>query len=251
MKNNKTIRYDSIDALRGVSMIWMTLFHLSFDLNYFGYLKGDFYRDSFWTTQRVCIVSLFLFCAGLSQAVSVVQGQTWARFWNRWFYIAGTAVLVSIGSYLMYPATFIYFGILHGIALMLIVVRWSAGWGKWLWAVGLGIVSIPLLLPYVHATWPILDFLNTPAFNWLGLISRKPITEDYAPLVPWLGVMLFGMAAGTWVLRSRSWLEVKCPALLQPLVFLGRRSLGYCLLHQPIMIGSLMLFGSFIPLINY
>jgi len=31
--------------------------------------------------------------------------------------------------------------------------------------------------------------MNAPALNWLGWISQKPITEDYAPLFPWLGVM--------------------------------------------------------------
>jgi uncharacterized membrane protein len=34
------------------------------------------------------------------------------------------------------------------------------------------------------------------ALNWLGLIGYKPITEDYVPLLPWLGVMWWGMAAG-------------------------------------------------------
>jgi len=38
--------------------------------------------------------------------------------------------------------------------------------------------------------------MNAPALNWLGWISQKPITEDYAPLFPWLGVMWWGAAAG-------------------------------------------------------
>jgi uncharacterized membrane protein len=40
---------------------------------------------------------------------------------------------VSAGSYLVFPKSFIYFGVLHGIAVMLIVVRLTAGWGRWLW----------------------------------------------------------------------------------------------------------------------
>ena len=129
-------RYDSIDALRGVAIVWMTVYHFCFDLNHFGWLHQDFYRDPFWTWQRTAIVSLFLFCAGLGQAVAFDQRQGWPRFWKRWAQVAGCALLVTLGSWWMFPKSFIYFGVLHGIAVMLIVVRLTAGWGRWLWLAG-------------------------------------------------------------------------------------------------------------------
>ena len=101
------------------------MFHFGFDLNHFGLLdpKQNFYVDPFWTQQRMAIVSLFLFTAGLSQAVTLDAGQAWPRFWRRWAQIAGCAVLVSAGSALMFPRSWISFGILHGIAVMLILTR--------------------------------------------------------------------------------------------------------------------------------
>ena len=45
-------RYDLIDSLRGVAIVWMTVFHFCFDLTYFHYLRQDFYNDPFWTWQR-------------------------------------------------------------------------------------------------------------------------------------------------------------------------------------------------------
>ena len=115
-----TSRFDTLDALRGAAMVWMTVFHFCFDLNHFGYLRQNFYQDPFWTWQRTAIVSLFLLCAGMGQAVAIAQQQSWPRFWRRWVQIAGCAVLVSAGSYWMYPNSFIYFGVLHGMAVMLI-----------------------------------------------------------------------------------------------------------------------------------
>src|SRR4051812_29101509 len=114
-------RLDSIDALRGFAIVWMTLFHFSFDLNHFGWLRQNFYEDPFWTWQRTAIVSLFLFCAGLGQAVAVAQGQSWDRFWKRWLQVAACALLVTAGSIAMFPKSFIYFGVLHGIAVMLVI----------------------------------------------------------------------------------------------------------------------------------
>src|SRR4051794_40455303 len=92
-------RYDRLDAWRGIAIVWMACFHFSFDLNLpeFGYLHPPqaFFNDPFWTTQRFCIVSLFLLGAGAGQAVAIHLGQTWLRFWRRWLQIAGCAVLVS------------------------------------------------------------------------------------------------------------------------------------------------------------
>jgi uncharacterized membrane protein len=237
-------RFESLDALRGAAIVWMTVYHFCFDLNHFGYLRQDFYSDPFWTLQRSAIVSLFLFTAGLSQAVAVHQGQTWSRFWRRWIWVAGSALLVTAGSYAMYPRSFIYFGVLHGVAVMLFIVRLSAGWGKWLWILGGAAIAIKFIAVYAHSVWAGAEFLNQNMFNWLGLVSRKPITEDYVPLIPWLGAMWWGMAAGRWtLLRHPHWFEQQTGPAGSALAWLGRWSLTYYLLHQPILIGLLMAIG--------
>jgi uncharacterized membrane protein len=233
-------RFDSIDALRGVAIVWMTIYHFCFDLNHFGWLKQNFYADPFWTWQRTAIVSLFLFCAGLGQAVAVEQGQSWVRFWKRWAQVAACAVLVTAASYWMYPKSFIYFGVLHGIAVMLIIVRVTAGWGRGLWLAGAIAIAAKPLAAVAHSYAPGLEFLNVPAWNWLGLISRKPITEDYVPLIPWLGVMWWGMAAGQWLLAHRpSMVQQAMPRAGAPLAWLGRWSLTWYMLHQPVLIGAM------------
>ncbi len=226
-------RFDRLDALRAVAIVWMALFHFCFDLNYFHFTHQNFYTDPFWTTQRACIVSLFLFCAGLSQAVAQEQRQGWPRFWRRWLQVAGCALLVTAGSALMFPRSFISFGVLHAIAVMLIVVRLSAGWGRWLWLAGAIAVLIPQLIQH--------PFFDTRLTNWVGLVTHKPVTEDYVPLLPWIAPMWWGLAAGQWVLaRRRGWLGGPLPQRLKPLALLGRWSLSFYMLHQPVLIGLLM-----------
>lgn len=233
-------RLTTIDSLRGVAIVWMTVFHFCFDLNYFGWLNQNFYADPLWTWQRTAIVSLFLFCAGLGQAMAAAQGQSWSRFWKRWAQIAGCALLVTAGSYWMFPRSFIYFGVLHGIAVMLIIVRLTARWGRWLWLAGALALAMKPLAFFAHLQWPELAVLDNGVWNWLGLIARKPVTEDYVPVFPWLGVMWWGMAAGQWLLaRRRRWLKAHLPASAAPLAWLGRWSLTWYMLHQPVMIGAM------------
>ena len=229
-------------------MVWMTGFHFSFDLNNFGYIRQDFYGDPVWTWQRTAILSLFLFTAGFSQSIAVNQGQGWPRFWRRWAQVAMCALLVTVGSYWMFPKTFIYFGVLHGMALMLIAVRLTVHWGNWLWLLGSLTVLAGWAAGFLLLPAALTDLLNGRSFNWIGWVTRKPFTEDFVPLIPWLGVMWWGAATGNWSMKRRTNLLQGSAAPrwnkgfsgVPLLSVLGRWSLSYYMLHQPIMIGALM-----------
>jgi uncharacterized membrane protein len=225
-------RLAHLDALRGAAMVWMTLYHFCFDLNYFGWIQQDFYNNPVWTWQRSAIVSLFLFCVGWSQASSALGSH---RFlWKRWLQIALCAALVSISSYVMYPKSFIYFGVLHGVCAMLLL----------LWLVRstlhqpLVVAALGVLCMVLFVYPPVV--LNTAPWNVLGLVTQKPITEDYVPLLPWFALVCWGYAFGLW-LQARSnkkGLNITFnPLVLVPLAKLGRYSLLYYMLHQPVLLG--------------
>ncbi len=240
-----TLRFSRVDTLRGLAMVWMTVFHFCFDLNDFRYIKQDFYYDPLWTWQRNCIVGLFLFCAGLSQAVALQQAPSWQRFWRRWAQVVACALLVTAASYWKFPGSYIFFGVLHGIAAMLIVARLTAHWGNWLWLAGGLAIASKFIATYGLSTLAPagfdINFMNQTPWNVLGWITRKPITEDYVPLAPWLGLVWWGMATGQWLLKHHAkWLAKPIPKAAKPVAWLGRWSLSYYMLHQPVMIGTFM-----------
>jgi uncharacterized membrane protein len=233
-------RFARLDALRGVAIVWMALFHFSFDLNHFGFIRQNFYTDPVWTVQRTCIVSLFLFCAGFGQAIALDQGSGGPRFtrafWRRWSQIAVCALLVTIGSWWMFPKSFISFGVLHCIALALIVMRLSAGLGRRLWVLGLVAMLVP---QFVQSPW-----FDTRLTNWIGLTTHKPVTEDWVPLLPWMAIMWWGLAAGQWtLLHKRLWVSGALTRSLHPLAVLGRWSLSFYMVHQPVLIGLLSAYA--------
>ena len=220
-------RQPRLDALRGAAMVWMTAFHFCFDLRQFHLLDSDFYADPFWTVQRNCIVSLFLLCAGLAQALGE---PAWPRFWRRWGQIVACALLVTAGSVWMFPRSFISFGMLHGVAVMLLLLRLLKPAPLLCFLLGAAAVLAPQFVQ--HA------FFDSRWTDWVGLVTHKPPTEDFLPLLPWFGVMLWGYGLGRW--RPRL-LAGALPRVLAPLAFLGRWSLSYYMLHQPVMIGLLTL----------
>lgn len=235
------LRFDRLDALRGAAVVWMTLFHLGFDLAHLGWWQQDFYRDRLWTVQRTAIVSVFLVCVGLSQAVAQAQGQTWARLGRRWLQVAVCAGLVTLGSWWIFPRSFIYFGVLHAIAVMVLVARLTAGWGRGLWAAAGLALLLAALTPWAHAQGMLPAWVDHPLAHPLGLVSRLPVTEDYVPLLPWMAAVWVGLASGHWVMKHRpGWLQGPAP---HSLAWIGRWSLTWYMVHQPVLLGVLGALG--------
>ena len=245
-------RFDRLDALRGLAMVWMTVFHFCFDLSYLQLWPQDFYNNPWWLWQRTAIVSLFLLCAGLGQAVASSQQVPLARFLQRWSRVAACAALVSLGSYFVFPQSFIYFGVLHGMAVMLLMLR-LVGRQRLAYLATFALACLVLPVLYRHysqdlpAQW--VGLLNHKAFSVLGLVTAKPITEDYVPLLPWFGVMLLGYVGGLHLLRnpiSQLGRHLRQPArqpVAKALAWLGRHSLPYYMLHQLVLLGTLSLLA--------
>lgn len=246
-ESDQASRLDLVDGIRGIALLWMAAFHFCFDLANVKLLDANFYQDPLWTVQRTCILSMFLLCAGAGQALAVHQGQPWARFWRREGQILACALLVSLASYLAFPRSYISFGVLHGMVVMLLVARLTAPLGRWLWLLGLLALAAPHLVSH--------PFFDTRWTNWLGLVTHKPVTEDYVPVLPWLGVMWWGLAATQWALKHHpAWLATRVsgtsgdnavhahPAsgAWRLLVTLGRWSLSFYMVHQPVLIGALL-----------
>ena len=55
--------------------------------------------------------------------------------------------------------------------------------------IGLGLGLLGLLLAVLLPQLVQHPFFDTRLTNWIGLVTHKPITEDFVPVLPWLGVM--------------------------------------------------------------
>lgn len=247
-------RWMFLDALRGLALVWMTAFHLCFDLSHLGFWSQDFYGDPFWTWQRRGIVTLFLLCVGLAQAQVQARAAPAAMPWARWGRLTACALAVSVASYAMFADSYIYFGVLHCIALVSLALWRMQRWrDACLLAVAVPALALPPLYQALGASWPepLVQMLNGRAGSVLGLVTQLPPTEDYVPLLPWLGVAMLGLWAG----RQPACRNLAAPAMpqrpatrpLRLLAWLGRHSLPYYMLHQLVLMGGLMALRAWMP----
>lgn len=236
---NKKNHFDILDVARGFAILLMFIYHFSYDLNYYGYIQQNFTHDSFWINFRLLIVALFLIIMGVSLYLSSYRGLSKKRFQQRLMLLIIYSALVSISSWVMFPKTFIFFGILHFITVASVLG---------LLFIRLGIINLFLGLVLIVIGQTIEhSFFDQPLLQWFGLMTKLPATVDYVPLLPWFGVVLIGLYLGQILAQRPSdsffprWQTQHAVSKL--LALAGRHSLHIYMLHQPLFLGILYIIS--------
>lgn len=236
-------RLQIIDLARGLALVAMAIYHFTWDLEFFGYAPPGMAAQGGWKLFARCIASSFLFLVGVSLFLAHARGVRWTPFLKRLAMVAGAAAAITIATWFATPNVFIFFGILHQIALASLL--------------GLAFLRLPAIVTIAIAILVIAAplFLRAPIFDhpalwWVGLSVQPPRSNDYVPLFPWFGAVLLGMACAKLADAAglfRALAQVRLPAITVPLQFAGRHSLAFYLIHQPILIGGLWLFSLLFP----
>ena len=239
----RNARIEAIDIARGVALAAMAIYHFAWDLEFFGYAPPGMTAIGGWKLFARCIASSFLFLVGVSLVLAHGDGIRWRPMLKRLAMVGGAALSISIVTYLALPQGFIFFGILHQIALASVL--------------GLAFLHLPALLTLAVAALVIAaphflrsGFFDHPALWWVGLSTVSPRSNDYVPVFPWFGAVLAGIAAARLAQAAGLFdrlAALRMPAWQWPLAFAGRHSLAVYLIHQPILIGLIWVAAQIAP----
>ncbi|WP_295813685.1 DUF1624 domain-containing protein [uncultured Nitratireductor sp.] len=236
-------RIDAIDIARGGALIAMAVYHFGWDLEFFGYMDAGTTVTGGWRLFARSIATSFLFLVGVSLFLAHEPQIRWNGFLKRLAMIVAAAAAISAATWFAFPSGFIFFGILHHIAMASLLGLAFLRAPAWLLLVfAVGLTAAPHFL-----SAPVFD---TPALWWVGLSTFRPPSNDYVPLVPWFAAVLAGMGAAR-IARDTGflqWLGLIRPARWHiPFTFAGRHSLAFYLLHQPILIGCVWVLAQVWP----
>lgn len=236
------VRFQELDALRGVSIIMMVIFHFLFDINFFGIYKIALYEGFLLLFQRT-IITTFLVVVGISLHISYarLEDKSFANILKKYFKrsvsLFAIALLITGVTYIYLQGNgFILWGIIHLIALSVLLAIFFFRFFYLNLFLGLLTIAFGFITDSI-----VVDF---PYLLWLGVKFPNFYSVDYVPLIPWFGLVLVGLFFGKFlypngkrrfnIVLDFRWSEV--------LSYLGRNSLLIYIIHQPILIGLMYLF---------
>jgi len=228
-------RLIAIDLARTAALMGMATYHFVYDLTMFGWLPEGTAVTGFWALFARTVAGSFIFLAGVSLWLAHGRSIRWPAFWRRFGKIAAGAAVVTLGTYFAFPQYFVFYGILHSIAVSSLIglafLRLPAG-------ITLAAAVLAFFLPDLWRS----SALDGP-LAFIGLFETRPLTVDFLPVFPWLAPMLAGIAVGRLATRFSLWPRVALPETrsLQRLAWPGRHSLVIYLVHQPVLIGLVWL----------
>ena len=225
-------RWQTLDIARGWAVIAMISFHLIWDLAHFGYIAENIAWAQPFKAFGHTIAFSFLFIAGISLTLAHDPKIHWRTYLRHLALISASAALVSIGTYVAFPSAYVFFGILHCIATASVI---ALGLVIFPWPLALSAALFFLLLPFFFSS----PMFNADLWQWLGLSTREPMTQDWRPLFPWAAPLFFGVAAAKSFIKPKT----NKSGTSGPIAFLGRHSLMVYLLHQPLIFTVLSNLG--------
>ncbi len=231
-------RIPAIDVARGVAIVAMVIYHFTWDLGHFNFIELQAGIDPAWRMFARLIAGSFLLLVGIGLVLADRGGLRRGPYARRLMFVTGGALLITIGTYVATPDSFVFFGILHCIALSSVLAVPFLRAPLWVTA----LIAMFVLTGPLYLAGP--EF-NGPAWWWLGLSSVLPMTNDYEPVFPWFGVVLSGVVLARLALmagvdRTLALWKAADP-VSRLLRFGGRHSLVIYLVHQPVLFGLLSL----------
>lgn len=225
-------RIAALDMARGAAIVAMIIYHFGWNLSFLGLMSADLRDQPVWLWFGHLIAASFLALVGVGLVLAHGDGFRPHLFLRRIGLIAGGATLVSAGTYIVFPQQFIFFGILHAIAISSILALPF-------FRAPVAVIVLAALVVVILPIFVQSGALSSPWLIWLGLGTRVPSTQDFVPIFPWFSAVLAGMAIARLFDFPR--LSGSAARSLRPLQWLGRNSLGIYLAHQPILFGALSL----------
>ena len=232
----KTKRINGLDIFRGMAILSMMIYHFTYDLNYFGFIAVDMNHTLNFLIPRYLIMSMFLLSVGMSLILAHQDGIRWSGIPKRILQLGLASLAVSITTYVVFPNSWAYFGILHFILFASIIVLPLLNFPQ-------TTLILALLILLASAT-KLIDMHSL--FSLLQAPLHLPqYSEDLVPFVPWIAVVLLGMSLVQYNYHTKifsSKIFNSNFSINKILKKMGQNSLIIYLIHQPIFFVGFALY---------
>jgi uncharacterized membrane protein len=234
-----------VDTVRGIAVVLMIIYHFVYDLAFLGVYDGNMEAGP-WQLVARSIGTTFILVMGVSLtlryhrlAPELDEGQLFRHYLRRALTLLAWGIVITVVTYFVVGRRYVVFGILHLLGLSTIL---AFPFLRHKWASLAGTLVVLAMGVYLGS----LRVLH-PSLIWLGVPQFRRGMVDWYPIFPWFGFALLGLFVGLSLypggVRRFALPDLSRAALIRGLCFLGQHSLLIYLIHQPILMGLLILLG--------
>tara|TARA_Y100000389_G_C17448584_1_gene513198 strand:+ start:954 stop:1670 length:717 start_codon:yes stop_codon:yes gene_type:complete len=228
-----TNRLIEIDAMRGIAILFMVIFHIALSENLFSNKNYNLHGGFLEFTGHFSR-TLFLFLMGTSLVLAYKKKKKENKSYRMFQINRGTQILVyglivTFLTKMVLPQQYVAFGILHFIGLTIILLSFIID-KKFI---------IYLVLVICLTAWGNLNSKDGNLFNYvLGTnYNYHGWTIDYFPLLKNIPKVLAGVLFGYYYVNNPLNIreDIKNNKIVKILEKLGKQSLNIYMLHLPIV----------------
>lgn len=233
-------RWAAVDLLRGIAIVAVVVYHLVWDLGYFGVMDQWAHTTAGRWTGHV-IAGTFLFLTGFALVLAHRRRVDLRAFSRRLGKLLACAYAITAVSLVFAPKLVVSYGILHDLALTSVLLLPFLRAPR---LVGLGAAIVAAVLPML------VSIESTSRWvTWTGLTPTLSPSLDVQPLLPGFAVSLGGLLLARTVLADdrlaaavADWRPTGVAGTPSAVLSRwGKHTLAIYLLHQPVLFGALEL----------
>ncbi len=246
---NSNNRINSIDFLRGISIIFVVFYHLIFDLVELYDKKIFFWGTDYFEFIHYLFLLVLFIVSGISTSFS-------KNIFKRAATVILSAYTITFITVISMPEQIILFGVLHYLGYSMMIygffekiskkIKWYI---KFIFYIFLYIVFFNIYtessLNFIFTKIKIPSILLESDFLYpFGIVNENFTSSDYFPILPWIFVFLIGTAISDPILNKK--LPEKFYNFKSSFItFIGKHTLVIYLIHQPIIIFLLYIYSRY------
>ncbi len=238
-------RYTVLDALRGLWVVAMVIYHTLWDLVYMFDVNIPWFGS---TTAHI-------FQLSIRWAFILISGFSWhlgSKKLKRSLIVMGASIVISLVTFIFTYDARILFGVLSLLGVsMLMAIPLDKLFSKVHPVLGICLMSALFVLTYNVPRGYIgvgdFEFFELPSILYFNNITacfgfppRGFYSADYVPLIPWVFMFFIGYFLYLFF-KKHNILRFLASFRVKPLEFIGRHSLIIYMVHQPLVYAILLL----------
>ncbi len=205
------MRFDKIDLLKGIAVIFMIIFHIFYFPNQYGFKEFNYDTKTLKIIARIAQF-IFITGAGVNMYISYNSEKEKIKkdkkkeleFLKKQLYrilkLIVIAIFISIFSYFIFGDMFVKFGILHFMAFSSLLLMPFIDSPKILGV----IILITLFVRYLIQKDQKIFYNIPPKIAFVtGLYSRYG-SVDHFPIVPWIVLICIGIILGRVITNKKN-----------------------------------------------